>query len=415
MNSKDINNSKARIALYLVVFIDGMGLGLIFPILNTIFLNSNYHFFHNMLSTHTKNIEYGIAVGAYMFSWLFGAPLLSDLSDQLGRKKTLLIALWGTLIGYILTGLGIIFHSVLWIVVGRLIDGFTAGSQPIAQAAIVDIGAENKKAKNIGRVLLWLSLGFVLGPIIGGLLTRSDWVSWFSLQTPVFAASALALVNIILLYILFNETHTVSRIKISLLRPLQLLVKAFREGKIARISIVFLLAQLGWSLFYSYSSAYAVKDFSFSTLQVMLYMSLMGLGFVLGFGFLVGFFEKRQAHHKTLLIVYTISALAMILFFVYKQEWLIWVMVIPATAFNNTGYSTFLAMYSDAVDKSQQGWVMGASMAITAFSFAVTGFFGGAMLLVKSYFPVLIAVILTIVALVFLYSFCKQQRAPFVE
>ncbi|AML48313.1 hypothetical protein AYM02_02945 [Coxiella burnetii] len=88
-------------------------------------------------------------------------------------KKGAVGCLIGSFLGYLLSAFAVGIHSLTFLILGRVIAGFTAGSQPIAQAAIVDVSSEAHKARNIGLILLAISLGFIIGPIIGGVLSDS--------------------------------------------------------------------------------------------------------------------------------------------------------------------------------------------------------------------------------------------------
>ena len=164
--------------LFLVLFIDGMGLGLLYPILNTIIIEPNAGLISESVHLSQREVLYGFIVGIFMLAWFFGAAYLGDLSDAIGRRKALLICLVGAFIGYFLSAVGIVQSSIVLLMLGRVIAGCTAGSQPIAQAAIVDISSNEHKARNIGLILPSVSLGFVFGPIFGGVL--SDTRVWFS-------------------------------------------------------------------------------------------------------------------------------------------------------------------------------------------------------------------------------------------
>ena len=154
--------------LFLALFIDGMGLALLFPILNGMIISPHSHFLPVDTSATMRNFLYGFTVSIFMLCWFFGAAVLGDLSDKVGRKKSLLICLVGACLGYFLSAVAVLYSSFLWLIIGRIIAGFTSGSQPIAQAAIVDVSSDIHKARNIGLILLAVSLGFVLGPILGG-------------------------------------------------------------------------------------------------------------------------------------------------------------------------------------------------------------------------------------------------------
>src|SRR5579872_2397994 len=137
--------------LLLVLFIDGMGLGLVFPLINGLIFDKNSTFLAN---THfppaMHNIIYGAIISIFMLCWFFGAAILGDLSDQIGRKKSLIICLVGTFLSYLIAAFSVTFQSLTFFIIGRVIAGFTSGSQPIAQAAIIDLSKQEHKARNIG-------------------------------------------------------------------------------------------------------------------------------------------------------------------------------------------------------------------------------------------------------------------------
>src|SRR5438105_1114250 len=157
--------------LFLVLFIDSMGLGLVFPILNALVIDPHANFISASFSANARNLLFGFTISIYMFCWFFGAAFLGDLSDQIGRKKSLMICLLGACFGYLFSALAVVVNSYLLLIIGRIIAGFTAGSQSIAQAAIVDISLPEHKARNLGLILFFASLGFIVGPMIGGILS----------------------------------------------------------------------------------------------------------------------------------------------------------------------------------------------------------------------------------------------------
>ncbi|MGE3919394.1 MAG: MFS transporter [Gammaproteobacteria bacterium] len=196
----------AALPLFLVILIDGVGLGLIAPVLTQMVIGDDSNFLPHTVSSHYRYLMYDIIFSSFMFCWFFGAAFLGDLSDQIGRKKSLFICLTGTFIGYLLSAFSILLSSVLIFILGRIISGLTAGSQSIAQAAIIDLSTDEHKARNIGIMLFFASLGFILGPLIGGFFSNPAIVHWFNTITPFYIAAGLAFLNIILLWIFFRET-----------------------------------------------------------------------------------------------------------------------------------------------------------------------------------------------------------------
>ncbi len=127
--------SLARVSpLFLVLFIDGMGLSLLFPIIDSLIIDPSSPFLPALTTLSYREFLYGLVVGIYMICWFFGASIMGDLSDTAGRKKTLIICLSGACIGYALSGVAVTVENIYLLILGRIMAGFTAGSQPIAQA-----------------------------------------------------------------------------------------------------------------------------------------------------------------------------------------------------------------------------------------------------------------------------------------
>ena len=131
-----------------------------------------------------------------MICWFFGAAILGDLSDTAGRKSA--VGLFNRLV----FGLFIISFccrhpqpNVLnsWSSNRGIYDGQPA--QPISQAAIVDVSSETHKMRNISLILLAILFGFIIGPIIGSVLSDSRFVSWFRFARPLYFAWLISLIN----------------------------------------------------------------------------------------------------------------------------------------------------------------------------------------------------------------------------
>jgi len=233
--------------LFLVLMIDSMGLGLLFPILNSIIIDPKVSFLSAGVPIGMRDIIYGITVGIYMLSWFFGAAFLGDLSDTVGRKKALMICLVGAVLGYSISAIAIMMKSIVVLIIGRIVAGFTAGSQPIAQAAIVDVSSPENKARNLGFILLAVSIGFVLGPIAGGIFSDSHIVSWFNFTTPFYFAALISALNAVLLWLFFHETfYRTEKVKLKFHRAIEVFISAFQHRKIRELSVVFFVFILSW-------------------------------------------------------------------------------------------------------------------------------------------------------------------------
>ncbi|CDZ76469.1 Tetracycline resistance protein, class C [Legionella massiliensis] len=380
--------------LFLVLFIDGMGLGLLFPILNTILIEPQAGFLSVDTSIGLRGFYYGLTIGIFMICWFFGAAILGDLSDNVGRKKSLLICLIGAFLGYSLSAVAILLHSFWLLILGRIIAGFTSGSQPIAQAAIVDISPDEQKARNIGLILLSVSLGFVFGPIFGGLLSNNQLVSWFDFETPMYFAAALSLLNAFLLQGSFQETFakkTSTKISIQWHHAMHIFMSAFKHDAIKKYSIVLLVMIFGWSNYFSFISLYLSQVYHYTTMQNSFFLAIMGLGFSLGCGYIVNFCTKRFSFEPIVIIGLIITALLVLVTLLVDQEWVAWVCALFIGVSLSVAYSVLLTIFSNQVDQNEQGWVMGVTGSVMALCFGLTSVFTGLIAQVGAVLPMVLA------------------------
>lgn len=359
--------------LFLVIVIDSMGLGILFPIMSDLLINPHTPFLPAMTSGFTRELLYGITVGIYMIAWFFGSAILGDVSDGIGRKKSLMICLLGAGFGYVISAGAILAHSLVFLIIGRVIAGFTAGSQPIAQAAIVDVSTDDTRARNIAFVLLANSLGFLIGPFCGGILSDVNLVSWFNDATPLFFAGILSFFNCLLLYFAFHETFTKLRaVKVRMTYAVSIFKDAFASKRIRMLSVVLFIETVGWSDYYTFISQLLLRRFHYSVTEISFFLAVMAAGFSVGFGFIVDFCAKRFPLKKSAVISMLIAAGFFIVTAVSPSAMPLWIIVICVGLTASVYYSLIITLFSKQVRDDEQGWVMGITNAVGALSFGVS-------------------------------------------
>lgn len=399
----------AILALLLLLFIDGMGQGLIFPILTNAIINAKAHSVLHLATHLERSIWYGVIVFSFFFTWFFGAAILGDISDTVGRKKALLICLVGAFLGYLLSAFAFWAHSVWLLLFGRIIYGFTAGSQPIAQAAITDVSSPEEKSKNLGFILLAITLGIMAGPIIGGFLSDTRLVSWFRDSTPLYFACFLTLFNIFYLYFFFNETIAKKeKLTINFMLPITIFVDAFRDKSLRFLALCFTLLQIGWSIYYLYISLFLARSYNLGATAVGIFFALIGLGLTVGFGFLV----KRVTQFppkKIVAIGYGILLIA-IIFTLIPYPIMPWLVVIPGTAGLATGYANALALFSNQVTEDKQGWVMGVSVSLVAFAAGFAILIATVLSDIHLSLPLIVAIGFLLIGSILVLSYRPNER-----
>ncbi|WP_264769742.1 MFS transporter [Coxiella burnetii] len=398
-------------SLMMVLFLDGMGQGIVFPILSQALIDPQQHVLIATATPEMRNLWYGILIGVFFLCWFIGAALLSDLSDKSGRKKALIICLIGSLLGNFVAALAFTLHSLWLLLVGRMLVGFTNGSQPIAQAAVVDISPKNKLSRYLGYVIMAVSIGLIAGPLIGGVLSDHDYVRWFSYSTPLYFAALLAFVNILLLIIYFKETGiTKEKTQLKLTRALEIFVSAFRHPSVRFLSICYLLLQIGWSIYYIYISAFMVQKFNLSLRGVSILFAFVGVGLTFGLAVLPGIFEKQNFNRKHVTIFgYSILFLGLIFtVFPNKAIWP-WIMIFPLTCGLALAYSFLISLYSNEVGPEKQGWIMGITSAIVALGAAIASFLEAVLSTLNVNFPYYAAIVLIAIGISLMTRFKPKE------
>lgn len=380
--------------LLLALFIDGMGLGLVFPILNALIMDPHGGFFLKPIPPYLHNILYGAITGIFMLCWFFGAAILGDLSDQIGRKKSLMICLLGAFFGYVLSTIAVIFHSISLLLLGRIIAGFTAGSQPIAQASIIDISTPEYKVRNIGLILSAISLGFILGPLFGGILSDNRIVPWFNFATPFYFAATVSLLNAGLLALLFKESFVrTGKISVKISQAIVIFKSAYKNIKIKNLAIIFFVFILGWSSFYCFIAMYLYKIYHFSPLRVSIFMAVMGVGFTVGNAFLVNYFTERFSLGRCASIFMLSSAILVLMMLLTPSVIVSWLLMAPIAACVAIAYSSIITIFSNQVSADSQGWVMGVTGSIMALVFGLVGILVGMLAALNVRLPLIIAIV----------------------
>lgn len=178
---------KPLLLLFSVVFMDMIGFGFIIPIMPDII--AHFGSSQQML---------GIVLGVYAFGQFIAAPVVGSLSDRFGRKPLLLLSVGGTFLSLLLLGFA---NSVLLIVMSRFLDGITGGNITVAQSYIADSTSEENRSKGFGLIGMAFGLGFILGPLFGGLLMT------VSISAPAFAAAGIAGINLLVIAFILPESH----------------------------------------------------------------------------------------------------------------------------------------------------------------------------------------------------------------
>ena len=243
----------AAAPLLLLILVDAIGFAMLTPLLAAALAAGSDAGIAKGLSATERHLVYGIATGLYPIMTFFGAPILGQLSDRLGRKTILLVCAAGIAASYVVISAAFAWGSIVLLMAGRIIGGLTAASQAVSLAAVVDVCRPCAKDFWLSMGLLCSSLGFVMGPALSGFLSDTAILPWFSLLTPLYATALVAAVNVLMLVLLFHDRRQLaaSSSPVSLVSGFKSFGAAFaKPGPLLDVSWGFLLQELAWGAYF---------------------------------------------------------------------------------------------------------------------------------------------------------------------
>ena len=327
--------------LVLIAVINSMGFGIIIPLL--------YPYGKKFgVTEHTI----GLLTAAFSIAQFFATPVLGSLSDKWGRKPVLIISLIGTAASFILFGLA---NSIVLLFAARILDGLTGGNISVAQAMISDISSPKERAKNFGILGSAFGFGFVIGPAVGGLLSK------FGLKVPFFFAAGIAVTGVLLTMFFLKETNQNKG------------EKANQQHKFTFASLYTVLTKpvIGTAIFTGFLLTMAqftmlIGFQTFSVDQLKLNPAQIGL-FYGGFGIsgilmqmLVPSIKKIISSQATILFISTILCLGMMITAGFATAFILFAIAIGIYGlFNGLRNPMLNAIIADHNDDNERGEVMG--------------------------------------------------------
>lgn len=398
-----------KVTLLFVVFVDLLGQGLVFPIINSLIMEPTTSMLPKDTSDAVRHFDYGLIIGVFFLCWFFGAPYISKLSDVIGRKNAILICLFGALGGYALTIAALYLNSFGLLILGRAITGLTAGNQPIAQAAMIDGSVDDEdRNRNMGYIITGVSFGLVGGPIIGGFLSDPILLGDFaSIRLPFYACFVLVLIAVLLVVFFFKDQRDdIAEKQTFVFRPMEIFELLWQITKypvVMRITAVFLFFHIANLSFYIFVDNYLTSRFGYGTLGGSMIMLTIGAALAFSSTFLVVPAQKRFSKEAILGTTFVVWALSAAAFVASPVALLTFIPVFCFYFVFGVAYPTFLGLYSAAVSDEEQGWIMGVTIAVFTLVAGVISLLGGELIGLDLDLPFYGVIIAALIALLVMF------------
>ena len=329
--------------IFIAIVLDAAGIGLIFPILPSLIAEV----------TQKGDVApyIGVMTALYAAMQFVFAPVLGALSDRLGRRPVLLISLTGAAVNYLFLAFA---PNLFLLLLGRAIVGLTSANTSVAAAYITDISPEEKRARRFGLLNAMFGVGFIIGPVLGGLL-GDHWV-----RLPFLAAAALNGFNLALAFLVLPESRKPGqeRIVLTALNPLLPLRWAFSMKNLLPIVLVFFIFS---GLGEAYGTCWALwgRDaFGWNGLWIGLSLGTYGICQTLAQAFLPGPAVRLFGERGAVLIGVVSACAALAVLALADEGWMVFA-AMPVLVLGGIGVPALQSLATRQVDEGRQGQFQG--------------------------------------------------------
>ena len=374
--------NKRLFSIFIIVFIDLLGFGLILPLLP---------FYADEFGATPFVV--GLLTAIYAAAQLIGAPLLGRLSDRFGRRPILIISIFGTFLGFLLFGVAGPVGQKLGVLTGlpanqmimavlflsRALDGFTGGNISVAQAYITDVTTDENRAKGLGLVGAAFGLGFVFGPAMGGFLSS------YGLAVPAFAAAGLSAINLIMVMLWLpeslpkearNDTALDAKPKMNL----NALFQAITRPKVGPILSVSFFYGLAFALFSTMFSLFAQYRLDLDARQTGFVLAYVGVLIALVQGVGVGPISKRFSDRWIILSSTILLTISLLVWAFTGSIALLLIIMIPLAGASGILNTVLRSSLTKVVDKEEVGGILGISASFESLTRVIAPSLGGLLL-----------------------------------
>ena len=353
--------------------IDMISIGLIIPVLPALVGSFTG-------SQADQAFWYGVVTFTFGLANFVASPILGALSDCYGRRPVLLLGFCGLALSFFATALA----GALWVLIAvRLVSGAMQANMSVGNAYVADITPPEERAKRFGLLGAMFGLGFILGPVMGGLLGAID------LRLPFFAAGSLALVNLLYGYFVLPESLPADRRRPFAWRAANPVasLRGLAQLKGAGL-LVAVIACSGLAQFVLYTCwvLYTTFKFGWGPLENGWSLAAVGVVSVIVQGFLLGRLLRWFSPRRLAVLGLISSTLAYLLWGAATQGWMMFA-VIFINLLGATVAASISSIISSAADARAQGQALGAVGGLNSLTAVIAPVFGAPLLTMVSHLP----------------------------
>ena len=345
------------IIVFVTVFIDLLGFGIIIPLLP---------FYAETFGATAFTV--GMLATSFSLMQFVFAPIWGRLSDRVGRRPIILLGLLGSCLSYLGFGMASTLTSLF---AARIFAGIAGANIPTAQAVVADLTTPENRAKGMGIIGAAFGLGFIFGPAIGGFLSR------YGYSMPAFFASGLSLLNFAAAWFLLPETLKPEHRAIERVGRIDALRAALARPHLPLLLVISFLIVAAFSAFEATFALFAERAYGFGASTIGYVFAFVGIILVIVQGALVGRVVKRVGEHHIMPASLAIVAIGLLMIPATRSVAALLAangIMAVGMGFNNPSLMSLVSRYSAAED---QGGVMGLMQSLSSLARIVGPLWGG--------------------------------------
>ncbi|MBE3024242.1 MFS transporter [Janthinobacterium sp. BJB1] len=357
------------------VFIDMLGIGLVVPVLPILIGDF-------VSGKDAQAFWYGIMAAVFGLLQFIFMPMLGAISDRVGRRPVLLYSMAGMGINFLATGWA---PNLACLFIGRIIGGVSSASMSVASAYASDISTPDNRAKSFGKIGAAFGLGFICGPMLGGLLGE------INLHLPFYVAAGLSAANFIYGYFMVPESllrgpgprppFTFARIN-----PFAALLKLARRVEIRGLVVAFGLMTFAQMMLNTTWVLYTHFRFDWTPRQNGIALFCVGLCAAVVQAGLLGILIKRFGEVRLSLLGMASGALTYLLYGLATQGWMMYALILCNLLAFAAG-PALQGIISKASGAGEQGELMGSLQSISSLGIIIMPLLGSMILGEVSHLP----------------------------
>ena len=353
--------------VFCIILIDVLGVGILIPVIPLLLTDPAYPYHLSGITIAQGYVLLGFLTAIFPLMQFLATPILGQLSDHVGRRPVLAFSLLGTSLSYVVFAIGIMTKNIPLLFISRAVDGITGGNISVAQAAIADITAPEKRARSFGIIGAAFGIGFVIGPFLGGKLSDPSILSWFNATTPFWFAAILSFVNALAVFFLFNETlKEKSKEAFHYAQSVINIWKAFTTPKLQKLFSVSFLFHSGFTFFTTFFGAYMIYKFSFTQGQIGDFFALVGICIALTQVFVTGWAAKRWSPYGIISFGLLGVSITVLSYALVPTAALLYLIVAPQAICMGLIMANLTGLISRSGDPREQGQVLGINASVQA-------------------------------------------------